>query len=549
MHSGRGVGPKNLPHGRKQALSSRGHRGIILAMKHPLRAILIFSLCLMTGAELILAVSKSQPAIPTAERTIAQAAVISCEGMIDDGLRRSIRRRTQIALDAGADYIIYEIDTYGGFVQSAVDISDDLILRFGKKARTVAYVTTKAISAGAIISVSCQDVIMRENTTIGDCAPIALGGQLEGVEREKAESFVRGIFERAAEANGYPKPLLRAMVTMQIEVYKVKNRQSGEYEFFESDGLPKDPNKYDLDNKERIVKDTEILTLTASAAQQYKIARAVVKDRTGVLTFLAERDHATFAGEPMVLKTLWSEEMVRWLYSPAVMAVLVMVALLALYIELSTPGIGLPGLVALICFAVIIGSKYLVGLANWVEVALFVVGLVLLAIEIFVLPGFGVAGALGIICVLVGLFGMLIKNPPNTLPWPHSPLDWQLFVSGVLGLSLGVAGFIVLAWLLAKYLPKFQFLSGLVLSPTVVTQGGEMRVSMTTPPESETGAVSVGDVGEVTSILRPTGKARFGDAVVDVVATAEFLEKGTKVVIIEIHGNRVVVKRKTTEDR
>jgi len=521
---------------------------MILGMKHQLWAISIFSLCLMTGAGLIRAVSQSQLAIPTTERSTAQAAVISCEGMIDDGLRRSIRRRTQIALDAGANYIIYEIDTYGGFVQSAVDISDDLILRFGKKVRTVAYVTTKAISAGAMISVSCQDIIMRENTTIGDCAPIALGGQLEGVEREKAESFVRGIFERAAEANGYPKPLLRAMVTMQIEVWRVKNSQSGEYEFFEADALPKDPNKYDLDSKERIVKDTEILTLTASAARQYKIARAVVKDRTEALAFLTDRDGVTFAGEPLVLKTLWSEEMVRWLYSPAVMAVLVMVGLLALYIELSTPGIGLPGLVAVICFAIIIGSKYLVGLANWVEVALFIVGLVLLAVEIFVLPGFGVAGALGIICVLVGLFGMLIKNPPNTLPWPHSSLDWQLFVSGVLGLSLGMAGFIVVAWLLAKHLPKFQFLSGLILVPTMATRGGEIQVSITAPPDSEIAAVKVGDVGEVTSTLRPTGKARFGDAIVDVVAIAEFLDKGTKVQIAEIHGNRVVVKRMTAED-
>lgn len=516
---------------------------MISGMKHPLRAIPILSLSLLTGAGLIRALSQGQAVVSTARQPTAQAAVISCEGMIDDGLRRSIRRRTQIALNAGVDYIIYEIDTYGGFVQSAVDISDDLILRFGKKARTVAYVTTKAISAGAMISVSCQDVIMRENTTIGDCAPIALGGQLEGVEREKAESFVRGIFERAAEANGYPKALLRAMVTMQIEVWQVKNRQSGEYEFFESDTLPKDPNKYDLDNKERIVKNTEILTLTASQARQYKIARAVVNDRQGVLDFLARREGVTFAGEPMVLKTLWSEEMVRWLYSPAVMAVLVMVALLALYIELSTPGIGLPGLVALICFAVIIGSKYLVGLANWVEVALFILGLVLLAIEIFVLPGFGIAGGLGIICVLVGLFGMLIKNPPNRLPWPHSSLDWQLFVSGVLGLSLGVAGFIALAWLLAKYLPKFQFLSGLMLAPTAATQGGQMRVSMTAPPESKIAALNVGDIGEVTSTLRPTGKARFGDAVVDVVAIAEFLDKGTQVQIAEIHGNRVVVKK------
>jgi len=171
-----------------------------------------------------------------------------------------------------------------------------------------------------------------------------------------------------------------------------------------------------------------------------------------------------------------------------------------------------------------------------------------LAIEIFVLPGFGIAGTLGIVCILVGLFGMLIKNPPDSLPWPHSSLDWQLFVNGALGLTLGFAGFVILAWLFARYLPKIQFLSGLILVPTAAWPAGQMRVSMTAPAESETAGVNVGDVGEVTSTLRPTGKAKFGDAVVDVVAIAEFLDKGTQVQIAEIHGNRVIVRRKTTGD-
>jgi membrane-bound serine protease (ClpP class) len=158
---------------------------------------------------------------------------------------------------------------------------------------------------------------MLENTTIGDCAPIALGAKLEGVEREKVESFTRAAFMRAAEANNYPAALLKAMVTMQTEVYKVKKLQTGKYEFFESDDLPKDPNEYDLDNKKRIVKDDELLTLTASEAFEYGIARAKVKDRAGALGFLAKRDGVTFVGEPIVLKTNWSEEMVRWVNSPA----------------------------------------------------------------------------------------------------------------------------------------------------------------------------------------------------------------------------------------
>lgn len=505
-------------------------------MSNPIRIILIVLLSFSPALS-------AEPNTPSLDLPTVKAAIIPCKDMIDDGLYKSIQRRTKIAINAGAEYLIYEISTYGGLLKSGDDIAKYFILDVGKKIHTVAYVTTEAISAGAMISVSCQDIIMLENTTIGDCAPIQIGAKLEGVEREKAESFVRAAFDRAAEANGYPQALLKAMVSMQIEVYRVKNLQTDQYEFFETDKPPKDPNAYDMENKELIVKDDELLTLTASQAFEYGVARAVVEDRAGALDFLAERDGVTFADEPMVLETMWSEEMVRWINSPAAMSVLVMVALLGVYIELNTPGIGLPGLVAVICFVIIIGSKYLVGLANWVEVALFVVGLLLLAVEIFVLPGFGVAGILGIGCILAGLFGMLIKNPPDKIPWPETDFDWQIFTNGVLGLTLGFAWFAILAWLLTKYLPKLQFLSGLTLVPAQAKLGTEVEVSMTAPPESGVVGVNIGDVGEVTSTLRPAGKARFDNSIVDVVAGAEFLDKGTSIVIIEIHGNRVIVKK------
>jgi membrane-bound serine protease (ClpP class) len=508
-------------------------------MESPYRIIAVGVLWLILLAGLCMA---SEPNAVGSSSPSVKAAVIVCKGMIDDGLYKSIKRRTQIALDNDTEYLIYEIGTYGGFLQSADDISKYFILEIGKKTHTVAYITTEAISAGAMISVSCRDIIMRENTTIGDCAPITIGGKLEGVEREKAESFTRAAFARAAEANGYPAALLKAMVTMQTKVYRVKNLQTGESEFFEDQQLPDDPNKYDLDGKELIVDEYEILTLTAARAFEYGIARAQVKDRAGALEYLEKRDGVTFTGEPMVLETLWSEEMVRWLNSPAVMAILVMIALLGVYIEFNTPGIGLPGLVAVICFVIIVGSKYLIGLANWVEVALLVVGILLLLVEIFVLPGFGIAGILGIICMIVGLFGMLIKNPPDRLPWPDSPANWDVFINGLMGLSFGFLGFVVLAWILSKYMPKLQFLSGLILVPALAKQGTEIEVSMTAPPELETSGVKVGDTGQVVSTLRPTGKARFGNAIVDVVAEAEFLDKGTDVEIIKIHGNRVVVK-------
>jgi membrane-bound serine protease (ClpP class) len=513
-------------------------------MESPFRIITIGVMCLMLLAGLYAA---SEPNAAGTSSAPVKAAVIVCKGMIDDGLYRSIKRRTRTALDNDAKYMIYEIGTYGGLLKSADDISKYFILDVGKKAHTVAYITTEAISAGAMISVSCQDIIMRDNTRIGDCAPITMGGKLEGVEREKAESFTRSAFQRAAEANGYPAALLKAMVTMQTKVYRVNNLQTGKYEYFEDQQLPDDPNKYDLDGKKLISDDDEILTLTADQAFEYGIARAKVKDLAGALDYLEKRDGVTFAGEPLMLETLWSEEMVRWLNSPAVMAVLIMIALLGAYIELTTPGVGLPGLVAVLCLALIIGSKYLAGMANWVEVVLFVVGVLLLLVELFLLPGFGIAGVLGIILVFAGVFGMLVRNPPDKFPWPQGAIGWSEFTSGVLSLCLGVIGFVVVAWLIMKYLPRTEidFLSRLFLVPTSAGpgQGTAMAVSMTTPSADRAMSIKAGDVGQVVSTLRPTGKAKFGDSIVDVVAQADFLEKGTQVEIVQIHGNRVVVKR------
>jgi membrane-bound serine protease (ClpP class) len=468
------------------------------------------------------------------------AVVIPCSGMIDDGLYQSIKRRTQIALDGGAAYVIYEISTYGGLVQSADDIAKYFIHEVSPKADTVAYVATEAISAGAMISVSCKDIIMRTNTTIGDCAPIEMGGKLEGVEREKAESFIRAAFERAAEANKYPKALLKAMVSQRIEVWRIKNIKTGEYVFCEGEQLPKDANEYDLAGKQLVDSKDDILTLTASKAFEYGITRAVVSDRAGALAFLEKRDNVTFKRDPVVLETNWSEEMVRILNHPVATGLLFMIGLLGIYLELSSPGLSLPGLVAVICFAVLFGSKYLVGLANWVEVAIFFFGVLLLLVELLFIPGFGVTGILGILFMATGLLGMFVHNPPGKLPIPQTSYDMNNLIDGILTLGAGLGGSLAIMWLFGKHFAKMQFFSGLVLKTAPAGPSGEL--SMTAPPESSV-IIQAGDKGIAVSTLRPAGKARFGDAIVDVVAEGEWIHAGSEIIVVLIEGVRVVVRK------
>jgi membrane-bound serine protease (ClpP class) len=495
-----------------------------------LTAVLVMAVRLCISAE----GEANQPAQQT--KKSVQAAIIVCKGTIDDGLYKSIKRRTEIALKGGVDYLIYEIETYGGEVSAADDISKYFILDVAKRAHTVAYVYTEAISAGAMISVSCNDIIMRENTTIGDCAPISLGGKLEGVEREKIESFVRATFARAAEANKYPMPLLKAMVTVGTEVYRVKNKETEQWEYFETEDLPKDANNYDIEGKERIVSSKELLTLTASKAEKYGIARAVVKDVNGVLSFLEKRDGVEFTGKPEVLKTNWSEEMVRWLNSPAVMGVLVTIALLGLYIEFQTPGVWLPGMVAVLCFVIIVGSKFLTGMANWLDIAVFVTGVLLILIEVFIIPGFGFVGVIGIIFVLAGLFGMMIKTPPGQIPWPQSDYDWKLFTDQVWAIGLGFLAFLVLAGLFSKYLPKIPIAKRLILAGPVETDAVQYGMSSEKPP------VEITQKGITLSQLRPSGIAQFGRERVNVVSRGEFIDENKEIIVESIEGNNIVVK-------
>ncbi len=491
------------------------------------------------GVDKLPAQQQSSVELPADTSNQKIAAILTCYDMIDDGLYQSIVRRSEEAIAAGADYLILNVQTYGGLVKSADDISKYLIQELGNRIHTVAYVSTEAISAGSMISVSCKDIIMRKNTTIGCSAPIvSTGAEMGPAEREKMESFVRSTFSRAAEANGYPEALLRAMVSQKLEVWQVKNRQTGEMEYFESEYLPTDPNAYAIGQKTLVCAEGELLTLTAMEAQAYGIARAVVENEQEMLDFLAARDGVTFS-DVLKFETMWSEELVRWLTSPMVVSILVLGIFLGIYVEFNTPGLGLPSLLAAVCLVILVGSKYLTGMANWIEIALLTLGFALLMVEIFVIPGFGVAGFAGILCILAGLFGMLVKNPPDEFPWPKGEYAWQVFTDGLSAFALGFLLFVVAAVLLAKYLDRLPFLKRFVL--TTANLGEKLTLSRTSEPQYREVPVEIGQTGQSISTLRPAGKAKFDNTVVDVITDGAFIEKDKPVRVLEIHGNRVVV--------
>ncbi len=470
-----------------------------------------------------------------------QAVIIICDGMVDDGMYESIKRRTEAAIKKGATIIIYQMDTFGGLVTSAIDIWNYIMLDVNHKVHTVAYIPTKAISAGSMISIACQDIIMKQSTILGDCAPIVMGGKLEGTEREKQESALRSYFKSAAQANGYPVALCMAMVTQQLEVYQLKNRKTGKNEYFLSDNLPSDPNMYNLKTKKLIVKKGELLTMHASEAYKYGFARAVVANRQEALQFLEKRDNIKIARPVPILKTLWSENMVRWLNSPTVAGLLLMIGMLGVYTELHTPGLGLGGIVAVAAFALLFGSKFLVGMANWWEIAVFCIGLALLAVEIFVIPGFGIAGISGILLIIFALVAMMVHNGPGQLPIPATPFEWDLMERGLMGMLLGFTGFLVVAYLIARFLPKIPVANRIVL--TGLKEPPEVRSGGSVAPAVQIPTVKAGDTGITITQLRPSGIARFRRKRLEVVTQGELIEPNSKIMVVRVDGNSIVVKQ------
>ena len=472
---------------------------------------------------------------------LSKAVVITCQDMIDEGLYESIKRRSEAAMADGATHLIFQMDTFGGRVDSAVAISNYMIHELAEKAHTVIYIPTEALSAGALISVACKDIIMKKATKLGDCAPIIMGGQLEGTEREKAESFLRTNFEASAEANGYPVALCQAMVTMSMEVWQVKNLQTGEFEYFETKDMPTDPYVYELDTKKLVVPADRLLTVTAEKALEYGLTRAVVKDLEGAIVFLETRDGLTFPRPVEVLTTNWSEQLVRWLTSPTVAGILFMVALLGIYAEMNSPGVGLPGAVAVAALVVLFGSKYIIGLANWWEIAVFVIGFSLLVIEIFVIPGFGIAGIAGVLLILFSLVTMAVGNRPGEIPLPVTELDWDLFWDNMTGLLGGFFGFLIGSYFISRHLHRLPVANKLILAMPKLQKA--VSPDRPTPISPQVPPVRAGQRGVSLTQLHPAGTSRFGNRRIDVVSRGELIEANVEITVVDIEGNRIVVKQ------
>jgi membrane-bound serine protease (ClpP class) len=286
----------------------------------------------------------------------------------------------------------------------------------------------------------------------------------------------------------------------------------------------------DVEVTQPIVRDDLLLMMSAAEAYAYGFSKGIVSSESD----LVERYGLT---DVLRLEEAWSESLAFWMTSIWVRGFLLVLIFLGAYVEFHTPGVGVPGLVALIALVAFVGAPYLTGLANVWEILFILVGMVLIGLEVLVIPGFGVAGISGIILVLIGLLATFAPEEPGRsfplyIPTLEDTVDG--LVTGlktlVASLVISVAGMVMLS----RYLPKAPAFAK--IAPENPTPS-EVLVD-----DGYQGAARVGDVGITVSALRPAGKGRFGSTLVDVVTEGDLLDPGVQIEVIERRGNRVVVR-------
>jgi len=423
----------------------------------------------------------------TAQTTSPVVYVISIEGVIDLGLAPFLSRTIREAEEAGAAAVLLDLNTFGGRVDAAVAMRDTLL---NAPVRTIAFVNQRAISAGALIALACDTLIMTRGGTIGAAAPVT-GGGTGGSQPadEKSVSYVRKEFRATAEARNRPPEIAEAMVDADVEVAGV-------------------------------IAKGKLLTLTASEALQQKVAE-LTADTVDAALEAAGLPNA----EVRQTRQTWAETLVRFLTHPVVSSLLMTVGFLGLLVEIRTPGFAAPGTIGLLSLGLFFWGHWIVQLAGWEELLLVSVGVVLIAIEVFVIPGTTVVGIVGIVALAAGL-GMALVGAGATV---------SAFVSALGRVAISILLAMAGALALLRVLPRLPFGRRLVLAT-----GLPADLGYASAPDSD--RHWLGRTGTAVSPLRPAGIAEIDGARVDVVSDGGFIDRGTAIEVTRVDGNRIVVR-------
>jgi membrane-bound serine protease (ClpP class) len=486
---------------------------------------------------------------PTTNASAAdrKAVVITLAGEINEYNRDALFRRFDDAKKLGAKVVILNIDTYGGLLTSGLEIS-----RFIKRQgdlHVVAYVKDKAISAGAMIAMACDEIVVSDSATLGDCAPIIFGPEgvdaMPAAERAKAEGPVLTDFNESAIRNHRDPLLAAAMVDVTRVVYWVQN-DHGERRFVdqaEYDKLTATKKWVSVPGEPcPIDGPTTLLTVDSEQAVRYGLASA----KCSTLEAMADARRYDIVAD---LSPGWGENAVEFLSGAIVRGILIVVFLQCLYIVLHAPGHGVAEVCGLVALVLMLGVPLLTGYAQWWEILVIFLGLLLVSLEIL-LPGHLFPGITGGILVVFGLVMTFVPagvGNPSMLP---NHTNWPLMEKGIVVVAAAMASSVFLWFWLSRFLPKMPLLNRLILTATSGNRSATGPGAAEGPSPTADHWPPPGAVGNAVSELRPGGSAEFFDPAISdkriafVVSETGYLPAGTEIVVREVSGPSIVVRKR-----
>lgn len=454
-----------------------------------------------------------------------RAVRVDFKGPVTSEMVRRVQRMIEDAVRRDdVNFVCLWIDSPGGSPTDSIQLANFLAYDLdSSQVRTVAYIESEALSDASLVALACDQVVMHDRAVLG-------GSGSHAFTEEEIELVRQNIREVIAVEKSRSWSLPAAIVDRDLEVFRYRYTGQGavQYsEYFCEEELAEQRSPDDWKREARVTQPGKPFQAEGSEAVDFWLADHAVDN------FFEFRQLYGLEDDPSLLEPGWADLLVEYLSSPYVAGMLLVIGMLALYVELQVPGIGLGGFTAAVCFLLFFWTKFLGGTAEWLDVTLFVAGVGCLLFEIFVLPGFGVFGLGGALLVVVSLV-----LASQTFIFPRNEYQFAQLQRTLL--VLGGSGLCVLgaATLINRWLPKTPGLGRMMLEPPAAEEAEGISRREAIVDFSEL----VGARGTTFTPLMPGGKARFGDRRVDVMADGEFIASGTEVVVTEVHGNRVVVQ-------
>ena len=413
------------------------------------------------------------------------------------GLPYFIERGINEAELNNAKLIIFDIDTFGGRVDAATKIKDAIL---DSNLPTIAFINRRAISAGALISLSCDSIFMTSGATIGAATAVDIQGNKGS---EKVISYMREEMASTAEANGKSRDIASMMVDEGLSLSYFVSVNGDTLTSNDIEGFKVD----------------KLVTLTTKDAIKLNFSEAEIETFDLLVEYLDLVDYKV-----ITLKSTWSEDLVRFLTNPTVAPLLMSLGFLGLLFEVKSPGLGFPGLAGIIFLGLFFGSHLLVGLADMIEILILFFGIILIFLEILIIPGFGVAGIFGGGLILWSIFYMLLGEYPN-------PEDYN---NAYIGLSIATLGCLVCGILLFKAITQSKLYSKII---EYKPQRKEDGYSISKGYEK-----LIKKKGKASTDLRPSGKVEINNNIYQAITTGDYIEKNSEIIVIKIEENLLVVK-------